>query len=189
MNYFWYFIWKILRCGIRSIKNLSLSTLESLVFPHVTTGILIHKGQSCPQEQKTIKIKIKFSFHFTWNILQCGIISIENLSLSALESLVFPHTARILTSAENLLYYSKNVQLHLAASQKVIKIKSFSGLFLLNRIWDLGWFGPVGQFRVHEFLVLFISAIYTRRVARHTAYVGWKKNYLETWYTSYFFEE
>ena len=53
-------------------------------------------------------------------ILQCGIRSIENLSLSALESLVFPHTARILTSAENLLYYSKNVQLHLAASPKVL---------------------------------------------------------------------
>ena len=67
-------------------------------------------------------------------ILQCGIRSIENLSLSALESLVFPHTARILTSAENLLYYSKNVQLHLAASSKVLIIKFGGGLFLSNRI-------------------------------------------------------
>ena len=33
--------------------------------------------------------------------------------------------------------------------------KSCDELFLWNRIWDLGRFWPVGQFRVHEFLVLF----------------------------------
>ena len=77
-------------------------------------------------------------------ILQCGVRGIENLSLSALESLVLPHTARILTSAENLLYYSKNVQLHLAASPKVLIKKSGGGLFLTKNLrFGLGFFVPV----------------------------------------------
>ena len=38
------------------------------------------------------------------------------------------------------------------SSSKVILIKSFYGLFLWNRNWKLGWFEPVGPFRVHELL-------------------------------------
>ena len=40
------------------------------------------------------------------------------------------------------------------AGPKVSIIKSCGGLFLWNRIWDLGQFGPVWQFRVYEFSLI-----------------------------------
>ena len=45
-----------------------------------------------------------------------------------------------------------------AAFTKVSMIKFCDGLLLCNRIWDLGWFGSVGKFRVHEFIVLLVIA-------------------------------
>ena len=46
-----------------------------------------------------------------------------------------------------------------AVRSKVLQIKSCNELFLWSRSWDLGWFGPVGQFKVHEFHVTISSNI------------------------------
>ena len=40
---------------------------------------------------------------------------------------------------------------------KVPQIKSCSGLFLWNRISELGWFGPIRHFRVHKFPAFLLS--------------------------------
>ena len=62
---------------------------------------------------------------------------------------------------------------------KFIVIKSCSKLFLLNRILDLGWFRPVGQFRVHEFLVLFITMLSRQNGMWTYCIASWTFNFLE----------
>ena len=44
-----------------------------------------------------------------------------------------------------------------AAAIKIILMKSFGGLFLLNRIWNLGWFGPVVESLIRSSLTLLRS--------------------------------
>ena len=42
---------------------------------------------------------------------------------------------------------------------KVFLIKSCGCLFLWNIIWSFDWFGPVEQFTIHEFLILFTTVL------------------------------
>ena len=50
-------------------------------------------------------------------------------------------------------------ELYLCWRQSYFLIKSCVGLFLRNRIKELSWFETVGQFRVHEFLAVFITIL------------------------------
>jgi hypothetical protein len=42
---------------------------------------------------------------------------------------------------------------------KLFHTSCWGKISLWNRIWDLGWFRLIGQFRVHEFLVLFMTVL------------------------------
>ena len=55
-------------------------------------------------------------------------------------------SAKLYRSTAKFLY-----KLCISSSSKVILIKSYSGLFLWNRIWDVGMLGHIGHFKDHEF--------------------------------------
>ena len=65
---------------------------------------------------------------------------------------------------------------------KVFVTKSCVGLFLRNRIWDLGWFGPVGQLKVQEFFSKYFEFRLMKRVKYDVVnkqFFSWTFNFLK----------